>query len=140
MRSHPCLFALVAALAFALPLTAQVTSVPNSGCANAADVMVTGTLTPGSRIQLQCPSIGGGTPVMLLGVTLAPATLMPPLACGGPCELAFAPNIDVTGASLVANLPNDPSSVGRCFYAQCATIDQANQCIHLSGAVRICIQ
>jgi hypothetical protein len=128
---------LVLALA-TLPLTAQVTAVPGTGCGSPTTA-VQNPPTLGQTLHIGNPvPCYVGTAVVAVG---PPATL-PWIGCGGfSCPIGLQPFGIVAGpafATIVLPIPNQPALVGACFRAQSGCLFAA--CLQPHVAVQICVQ
>jgi hypothetical protein len=133
----------LAALALAsttASLAAQVTALPGTGCSLPATTVVLGTPHVGQTIVITNPF---ATACLLqVGIVIGgvPDSVPFPNCVGTMCTLGVTPisfAVGLVTASLVVNIPNDPSLVGFCFDAQSGCV---SSCINVDRAVRICVQ
>jgi hypothetical protein len=145
--SFPRLVFAAAVFALALPATAQFSSVPNSGCANARSLTTTGTPQLGMPITYTwfC-SACADVPFMLFGPAIPQTFPLPqPIACTANCLLIHpAPPLFVAGPAgqglnVSVTIPMDPSLVGQSIHTQGACL-ATTACVYLGVATATRIQ
>ena len=124
--------------------TAQVTTVPNSGCTGATAPTTTGQPNVNQPFGIVCNGCNPSNIArVLLGTPLQqPITLDPSIGCSAGCTLVTDPIAIEAGSQWMVQIPNDPTFVNFCFRVQCACIDTSGSspCVTLGTAVDVCIQ
>lgn len=134
--------AALCALSLASSATAQVSRIPNSGCPNAPYPQPVGQPAIGQGFGVIAPPCRtpNAPQFIVLGLP-GNIALNPPLACMRGCVLACRPLDVIPGSAWRTVIPRDPRLVGACFCVQAACVERtfAGPCVHLSGALSVCI-